>query len=135
MPVGNRSLMLTLFRMRPFRAAYRWEAESFPPGILQNCYKRVKTEIQKILRATSYVCRSYKGKIPPHILNRVNKENLNLSLSNYFYNTDLLLEKRASLKRKRLYKQELKFHQKLWITQGLQVTLFSRYLVVKTIFI
>ena len=135
MPAGDKPLMLTLFWMRLFRAAHRWEAESPPHGILQNCYKRVKTKIQKILGATSYVCRSYRGKIPPPILNRVNKENLNLSLSNYLYNTDLLLEKRASLKRKRLYKQELKFHQKLWITQGLQVTLFSRYLVVKTIFI
>ena len=73
-----------------------------PPGILQNCYKRVKTKILKIFGATSYVWRSYRGKITPPVLNTVNKENLNLSLSNYLYNTDLILEKRASLKRKRL---------------------------------
>ena len=38
-----------------------------------------------------------------HIID-VNKENINLSLDNYLYNTDLLLEKHASLKR--LNKQE-----------------------------
>ena len=46
----------------------------------------------------------------------VNKENVNLSLNNYLYNIDLLLEKHAPLKW--LNKQELKFQQKLWITQG-----------------
>ena len=51
-----------------------------------------------------------------HIID-VNKENINLSLDNYLYNTDLLLEKHASLKR--LNKQELKFQQLPWITQGL----------------
>ena len=40
----------------------------------------------------------------------VNKENINLSLNNYLYSIDLLLEKHASLKR--FNKQELKFQQK-----------------------
>ena len=61
----------------------------------------------------------------------VNEENLILSLKNYLYNTDFLLEKQTSLIR--LNKQELKFQQKPWITHGLQIsikknnTLFSRY--------
>ena len=63
----------------------------------------------------------------------VNKENVNLSLNNYLCNIDLLLEKHAPLI-KQLNKQELKFQKKLWITQGLQIsikkknTLFSRYI-------
>ena len=65
----------------------------------------------------------------------VNKENVNLSLNNYLYNTDLLLEKYAPLKR--LNKQELKFQQKQWVTEGLQISikknnaLFSRYIKCK----
>ena len=65
----------------------------------------------------------------------VNKENVNLSINNYLYNIDLLLEKHAPLKR--LNKQKLKFQQKPWITQGLQIsikkknTLFSRYIKCK----
>ena len=61
----------------------------------------------------------------------VNEENLILFLNNYLYNTDLLLEKDAPLTR--LNKQELKFQQKPWITEGLQISikkknsLFSRY--------
>ena len=55
-----------------------------------------------------------------HIID-VNKENINLSLDNYLCNTDLLLEKHASLKR--LNKQELKFQQLPWITQGLQISI------------
>ena len=55
-----------------------------------------------------------------HIID-VNKENINLSLDNYLYNTDLLLEKHASLKR--LNKQELKFQQLPSITQGLQISI------------
>ena len=60
----------------------------------------------------------------------VNKENVNLSLKNYLYNIGLLFEKHAPSKR--LDKQELKFQQKPWITQDLQIsikkknTLFSR---------
>ena len=62
----------------------------------------------------------------------VNKSNGNLSLTNHLYNTDLLLEKHAPLKQ--LKKQELKFQQKPWLTQGLQIsikkknTLFFRYI-------
>ena len=62
----------------------------------------------------------------------VNKENVNLSLNNYLYNNDLLLEKHAPLKR--LNKRELKFQQKPCITEGLQIyikkknILFSRYI-------
>ena len=59
-----------------------------------------------------------------HIID-VNKENINLSLDNYLYNTDLLLEKHASLKR--LNKQELKFQQLPWITQGLQISIKNRF--------
>ena len=51
----------------------------------------------------------------------VNRENVNLSLNNYLYNTDLLLEKYAPLKR--FNKQELRFQQKAWITQGLQISI------------
>ena len=50
-----------------------------------------------------------------------NKENVNLSLNNYLYKIDLLLEKHSPLKRLNI--QELKFQQKPWITQGLQISI------------
>ena len=50
--------------------------------ILHKCGKMVKTRIQKVSGASSYVCRSYRGKTrkaggtfyPPPMLNRVNIE-------------------------------------------------------------
>ena len=51
----------------------------------------------------------------------VNKEELNLSLNHYLCSINLLLEKHAPLKR--LNKQELKFHQEPWITQGLHISI------------
>ena len=51
----------------------------------------------------------------------VNRENVNLSIKNYLYNIDLLLETHAPLKR--LNKQKLKFQQKPWITQDLQISI------------
>ena len=56
----------------------------------------------------------------------VNKENVNLSLSNYLYNIDVLLEKHAPLKR--LNKQDIEFQQKSWITQDLPISIKKRTL-------
>ena len=72
---------MVLVEVQYFGTAFRYGLET-----LHQCGKRVKTKSQKVLRANSYVCRSYRGKTgsgggvllaspPSPILNRVNSNN------------------------------------------------------------
>ena len=48
---------MILVQVQWFRTGTRYKLE-----VLHQCKKRVKTKIQKVLGANSYVCRSYRGK-------------------------------------------------------------------------